>query len=42
MEMSDNLIYLCVLAAVIGAALFAWLAYDSPSVAFIWAILHRS
>ncbi len=40
--MSENRIYLCVVAAIIGAALFAWLAYDSSSVAFIWAILHHS
>lgn len=39
MDVKDNLMYLCVVAVIIAAALFAWFAYDSSSMKFIWAII---
>lgn len=39
MDVNDNLVYLYVIVFVIAAAIFVWLAYDSSSMAFIWAIM---
>lgn len=41
MEVKDNLMYLCVVATVVAAAVFAWLAYDSSSMTFIWGLVTR-
>lgn len=41
MDTNDNLMYLCVVAAVVAAALFAWLAYEHDSMTFIWTVMNH-
>lgn len=41
MYVNDNIMYLCVVATVVAAAIFVWLAYDSSSITFIWTVMNH-